>query len=299
MRIGGKDFRTDGTETYLMGILNITEDSFSDGGLYRDPENALRHALQMIEEGADILDLGAESTRPGFREVPEEEEIARLLPVIELLKRETDVPLSIDTRKPRVMDAALSAGGDLANDIWGLRYAELHPGAGPSMAEVIAKNRKPAVIMHQDLFGRDEKERTKEEAELSAISAEAEKDVLLRVREGLDRSLAIAEETGIPADQLILDPGIGFSKSTRESLQLLGRLPDMKRPGETWLLAASRKSVIGDVLSLPAGEREEGTLVTSLLAAEAGFSFVRVHSILPNKRALSFLKAVRESGKRP
>ena len=294
MRIGKKEFRTDGTETYLMGILNITEDSFSDGGRYREPEMAVRHALQMIEEGADLLDLGAESTRPGFKEIPADEELERLLPVIERLKRETDIPLSIDTRKARVMDAALAAGGDLANDIWGLRFAEFHKETGPAMAEVIARHRKPAVIMHQDLFGRNEAERTEKEA--VGLSPDARNNVILRVREGLDRSLAIAEQAGIPKDQLILDPGIGFSKSTRESLQLLGHLQQMKRTGEVWLMAASRKSVIGDVLNLPPEEREEGTLVTSLLAAEAGFSFVRVHNIRPNKRALSFLQAVKNKG---
>ncbi len=294
MKIGVKDFITDGSRTYIMGILNVTPDSFSDGGRSFDPETALRNALKMVEDGADIIDIGAESTRPGHQIITDEEELERLLPVLRLLRRETDVPLSIDSRNPKVMDAALAEGGDLANDIWGFRRQALHPEEeGTSMVEVVARHGKPAVLMHNDLLPRDESNRTEEEYCISRFSKEGKENALLRVREGLDHSLEIAEAAGINPDSLILDPGIGFAKSTRESLLLIRNLKDIMKEGEIWMMAASRKSVIGDVLELPPDQREEGTLVTTLLAAEAGCSFVRVHDVEKNKRALSFYDAVR------
>jgi len=294
MLIGGKDFIIDGFHTYIMGILNVTPDSFSDGGQFAEPEAALRHALSLIEEGADIIDIGAESTRPGHRQLTEEEELDRLLPVLRLIRSRTDIPVSIDSRNPAVMDAALSEGGDLANDILGFRGKELYPGGtGPSMAEVVAKHGKPAVIMHNDLLGRAEDERTLEAYEGSAVYGAAAGNVLIRVREGLDRSLQLANAAGLGPDKLILDPGIGFAKSTRESLQILRGLSEIKRDGEAWMLAASRKSVIGDVLELPPDQREEGTMVTSMLAVEAGYSFVRVHDVKKNRRVIAFLQAVR------
>ena len=294
MKIGGKDFIIDAFHTYIMGILNVTPDSFSDGGRFNDPEAALRHALSLIEEGADIIDIGAESTRPGHRHLTEEEELDRLLPALRLIKRETDIPVSIDSRNPVVMDAALSEGGDLANDILGFRGNELYPGGGGlSMAEVVAKHGKPAVIMHNDLLGREEDKRTAEAYAGSSVSEAAAGNVLIRVREGLDRSLKLALDAGIDPDKLILDPGIGFAKSTRESLQLLKGLREIKREGEAWLLAASRKSVIGDVLELPTDQREEGTMVTTMLAVEAGYSFVRVHDVEKNRRVIAFLQDIR------
>ena len=294
MKIGGKDFITDGSHTYIMGIINVTPDSFSDGGRNFDPETALRNAVKMAEDGADILDLGAESTRPGHRVITEEEELERLLPVLRLIRRELDIPVSIDSRNPGVMDIALSEGGDLANDIWGFRRHVLHPEeSGPSMAEVVARHGKPAVLMHNDLLPRAESERVEAEYSISQVSEEGRRNVLVRVREGLDHSLRIAKEAGIASDRLILDPGIGFAKSTEESLRLLRSIKDIIRDGEAWMMAASRKSVIGDVLGLPADQREEGTLVTTLLAAEAGCSFVRVHDVVVNRRVLSFYNAVR------
>jgi len=297
IRIGKRVYPVGNGQVYLMGILNVTPDSFSDGGEYLRPELALQHALQMAEEGADIIDIGAESTRPGYQPVSEEEETERLCRVIELLKKESDIPISVDTYKAKVMDAALSAGADLANDIWGLRYEEMHLQPDTqnreTMAEVIARHGCPAVLMHNDLMGRDEGARTTALISASHVSDEAEDDPVRRVREGMDRTLALADAAGIDRDRLILDPGIGFAKSNRESLILLDRLKDLKRKDECWLLAASRKSVIGDAIGLPVTEREEGTLVTTILAAEAGFSFVRVHAITPNLRAIRMLQAVR------
>ena len=294
MLIGGKNFITDGSYTYIMGILNVTPDSFSDGGKYHDPDAALLHALQLIREGADILDIGAESTRPGHDIITGEEELERLLPVLKRIRNETDIPISIDSRNPGVMDEALKEGGDMANDIWGFRSLLLHPEAkGPSMAEIVAKHGKPAIIMHNDLLGRDEVGRNEDMIKASSVSQEAAEDVVLRVREGLDISVDIAKEAGIPTDMLIMDPGIGFAKSTRENLIILNNLDKLRKDGEAWMLAASRKSVIGDVLKLPPDQREEGTLVTTQLAAEAGYSFVRVHNVAASRRALDFLRAVR------
>ncbi len=297
IKIGKRVYPLGNGRMYLMGILNVTADSFSDGGEYLKPELALRHALEMAEEGADIIDIGAESTRPGYQPISPEEETERLCRVIELVKKETDIPISVDTYKAKVMDAALTAGADLANDIWGLRYEEMHPEKTgenvETMARVIARHGCPAVLMHNDLMGRDEEKRTSGMALSSHVSAECMDDPVRRVREGLDRSLALADAAGIDRSRLILDPGIGFAKSNRESLILLDRLRELKKEEECWLLAASRKSVIGDALDLPVEEREEGTLVTTILAMEAGFSFVRVHSIPQNLRAIRMLQAVR------
>ena len=214
--------------------------------------------------------------------------------MIELLKKEVDCPISVDTYKAGVMDAALQAGGDLANDIWGFRYEEMHPEVEHTitMAEVVAKHGKPAVLMHNDLLGRDELKRTREMMVKSGVSEMAVTDPVRRVREGLDRSLEIAKRAGINTEDILLDPGIGFAKSNRESLKILNALSSIKKEGEMWLLATSRKSVIGDVLNLPVDQREEGTLVTSILAAEAGFAFIRVHEITPNLRGLQMLHAV-------
>ncbi len=298
MKIGKREFIFGRGRIYLMGILNITRDSFSDGGRYFSPEDALRHALEMAGQGADVIDIGAESTRPGYQPVSPEEETDRLCRTIELLRRELDIPLSIDTCKARVMDAALSAGGDMGNDIWGLRYEELHPeeaaADGETMACVLARHGKPAVVMHNDLCGRAEEERTEEIYRKSGVSGEGRRDCLVRLREGLDRSLAIADAAGIDRDKLILDPGIGFAKSSRESLRILGNLACLKKEGETWLLAASRKSVLGDVTGLPVDRREEATIATSILAADAGYSFVRVHGVEANFRALRMFLAARE-----
>ena len=297
MIIGGKSFPLREGFPYLMGILNVTPDSFSDGGKFLNPEAALRHAEKLCHDGADIIDIGAESTRPGYQPVSEEEEKERLCRVIELLKKEVDCPISVDTYKAGVMDAALKAGGDMANDIWGFRYEEMHPEEEHSitMAEVVAKNGKPAVLMHNDLLGRDEQRRNPEMVKKSFVSDMAVKDPVLRVREGLDRSLHIARSVGINMEDILLDPGIGFAKSNRESLKILNSLHTIKKEGEMWLLATSRKSVIGDALDLPVDQREEGTLVTSILAAEAGFAFVRVHEITPNLRGLKMLHAVRHA----
>ena len=301
MRIGKKTFPKSGNHVYIMGILNLTPDSFSDGGRFLGYDAAMRHTEEMIREGADIIDIGAESTKPGYIPVPAEEEIGRLTDVLRAIKRNFDVPVSVDTYKAEVMDAAFAEGADLGNDIWGLRYEELHPELsrnyyGSTMAEVAAKHRRPMVLMHNDLMERKAENRTEEQWKKSGVSVQGREDVIRRAEEGLKRSLEIAENAGIEKEDLILDPGVGFAKTLKENQRVLAELSAFQSLGCHLLLGASRKSVIGDTLHLPPEEREEGTIVTSILAAEAGYAFVRVHDVQKNRRALDFLEYILSAG---
>ena len=308
MKIGNKEFDMTNNHVYVMGILNVTPDSFSDGGKYSDPDKALRHAQQMIEEGADIIDIGGESTRPYFIPVSIQEEIARVTAVVEMVKERFDVPVSVDTYKPEVMAACLEAGADLANDIWGLRHEVFNDktnteGRTSRMAEVVARFDVPVVIMHNDSLGRSAEDRDEElirsYAESTGVSFERAKEqaqednIIMRVFSGLEDSISIAKAHGIAEDKLILDPGIGFAKTQKENLKVLKW---MKEIGDFFeypmFLGASRKSVIGNALDLPAEEREEGTIVTSILAAEAGYKFVRVHDVKKNVRALRLIETI-------
>lgn len=265
MKIGGTIFDI-GHRTYIMGILNVTPDSFSDGGRFQDADAALRHAEEMIRDGADILDVGGESTRPGHVQVSEEEEIRRVVPVIRRLKEQFDIPVSIDTYKSRVARAALDAGADLVNDIWGLKYDR-------DLAGVIAEYGVPCCLMHN-----------REKAEYKAFIPE--------VLEDLRESVGLAEAAGISAERIILDPGIGFGKTYEMNLEMLRHLQELKSLGYPILLGTSRKSVIGLTLDLPADQREEGTLVTTVLGIQSGCSFVRVHDVKANVRAARMTEAI-------
>lgn len=265
MKIGGTIFDI-GHRTYIMGILNVTPDSFSDGGQFQDVDAALRHAEEMIRDGADILDVGGESTRPGHVQVSEEEEIRRVVPVIRRLKEQFDIPVSIDTYKSRVARAALDAGADLVNDIWGLKYDR-------ELAGVIAEYGVPCCLMHN-----------REKAEYKAFIPE--------VLEDLRESVGLAEAAGISAERIILDPGIGFGKTYEMNLEMLRHLQELKSLGYPILLGTSRKSVIGLTLDLPADQREEGTLVTTVLGIQSGCSFVRVHDVKANVRAARMTEAI-------
>ena len=260
MQIGNREFNLK-NNTYIMGILNITPDSFSDGGNYNTVEKALRRTGRMIEEGADIIDIGAESTRPGHESITSEEELERLIPVLTAIKKEYDIPVSIDTYKAETAEEAIRYGADLINDIWGLKYDN------GEMAEVIAGSNRPCVLMH------NKKE---------AVYADLIGDIITE----LSGTLSIAREKGIAPDKIILDPGVGFGKTYEDNLRVLSRLNDFNVLGYPMLLGASRKSVIGNALNLPVDERLEGTIVTTILAAQAGYSFVRVHDIKENRRAL-------------
>lgn len=265
MIIGRKEFDTE-HHTYLMGILNVTPDSFSDGGRYSRLDAALAHAEQLIQDGADLLDVGGESTRPGHRQISDEEEITRVVPVIEALKKEFDVPVSVDTYKSRVASAALSAGADLINDIWGLKYDE-------KMASVIAESGAACCLMHNR-------------------NHTAYRSFLSEFMEDMRECVRLADEAGIRRDRIILDPGVGFGKTYEMNLEIIDRLEILCELGLPVLLGTSRKSVIGLTLDLPVDQREEGTLVTTVYAVQKGCAFVRVHDVKKNRRAVQMTEAL-------
>lgn len=270
MKIGNKEFDTQ-AHTYVMGILNITPDSFSDGGKWNDKDKALKHVEEMIKDGMDILDIGGESTRPGYTAVSEEEEIERTVPIIEAVKAKFDIPVSMDTYKHKVAKAGIEAGVDLINDIWGLKYDR-------EMAGIIAKNGLPCCLMHN-----------REKAEYH--------NFMLEVAGDLAETIRIAKEAGIADEKIILDPGVGFGKTYENNLEVLKRLEELNQFGYPVMLGASRKSVIGLALDLPEEERVEGTLVTTILAVIKGCSFVRVHDVKENVRAIRMAEAILTSTK--
>lgn len=269
MQIGNKYFDLS-NHTYIMGILNVTPDSFSDGGKYNSIDQALKQVEKMIAEGADIIDIGGESTRPGYTLLSDEEEISRVLPVIEAIKKNFDVPLSLDTYKGKVAKAGIDMGIDLINDIWGLKYDK-------EMANIIAKADIPCCLMHN----RQNKDYN---------------DFLKDVIADLQISIDIAIKAGIKKENIILDPGIGFAKTYEHNLIMLNNLKSLECLGYPMLLGASRKSVIGLTLDLPTQERVEGTITTSILAGLSNYSFVRVHDVKENKRALKVLAAIKGGG---
>ena len=269
MRIGNREFDVK-NKTYIMGILNVTPDSFSDGGSFYDVDSAVRHAGDMIEKGAHILDIGGESTRPGHTQISEEEEIARIIPIIKAIKATYDIPVSVDTYKSKVAEAAILAGADLINDIWGLKY-------DGTMAEVIARYDIPCCLMHN-----------RRDTDYQNFMAEVLSD--------LKESVNIAKQAGIPDDKIILDPGVGFAKNYEQNLEVIARVGELKALGYPVLLGTSRKSVIGLTLDLPVEERLEGTLVTTVMAVEQGISFVRVHDVQENARAIRMAERILKHG---
>ncbi len=265
MIIGNRYFDTR-NNTYIMGILNVTPDSFSDGGKYNTLDAALFHVEEMIADGADIIDIGGESTRPGYTMISEEEEIARTAPMIAAIKERFDVPLSIDTYKSKVAAAAVEAGVDMINDAWGLKYDE-------NMAKVICDSGKACCLMHN-----------REKAEYTDFFSELQSD--------LQGILKTAKQAGIASQKVMIDPGIGFGKTYPQNLEVICRLRELQQWGYPVMLGASRKSVIGLTLDLPVDERVEGTLVTTVFAAENSCAFVRVHDVKENARAIRMIEAI-------
>ena len=273
LMIGKKQFKRQG-HTYVMGILNVTPDSFSDGGSYPELSDALYRVEQMMKEGAELIDVGGESTRPGYiLQITDEEEIARTCPVIEAIKKNFDVPVSLDTYKSEVAKAGVQAGMDLFNDIWGLQY-------DPKMAKIIAQSGLPCVLMH------NRKEKMGDE-----IKATPELEAMFR--EDFGRILTIAEEAGIDREKIILDPGVGFAKSYEQNLWVINHLLFFQEMGYPVLLGTSRKSVVGLTLDLPVNERVEGTLATTAFAVECGCCMVRVHDVRENVRFIRMMEAIR------
>jgi dihydropteroate synthase len=265
-----------GKRTLIMGILNVTPDSFSDGGRWVEVEEALAHARQMEAEGADIIDIGAESSRPGFVPMPAEEEIARLTPYLKALSAECQLPISVDTFKAETAEAALEMGADILNDIWGLQYRE-EPG---EMAKVAAQYQVPVIAMHNQ-----------KGTDYQAY----EGDVIAAERDFFRRTIEIAEAAGLPRELLILDPGVGFGKTVEDNLMVMNRqeeLTEIDGFAYPLLLGTSRKSVIGKTLDLPVDQRLEGTLATSVIGAMKGADIVRVHDVKENLRAIRMAEAI-------
>lgn len=265
MIIGNKEFKDSG-KTYIMGILNVTPDSFSDGGRFNSLDSALYHTEEMIHDGADIIDIGGESTRPGYEMISDQEEIDRVTPVLEAVKARFDIPVSIDTYKSAVAEAVISSGADLINDIWGLKYDS-------NMSKVIADGGVSCCLMHN-------------------AKKAMQGDPVKQLYSDLKDTISIARAAGIADDRIMLDPGVGFAKDTRQNLITIEHMDDFLQLGYPMLLGTSRKSVIGNTLNLPKDEREEGTLVTTVMAVMKGYSYVRVHNVKANKRAVDMTEAI-------
>ncbi len=268
MIIGNQEFLEEG-HTYVMGILNVTPDSFSDGGRYNHLDAALKHTEQMIKDGAAIIDVGGESTRPGHEKITDQEEIDRILPVIEKIKQEFSVPVSLDTYKAAVAKEGIQAGADLLNDIWGLQY-------DPAMGKIVADSGVAYCLMHN----RDK------------ITEEMDADLFIgQMKEDAKRAL----DAGIKKERIILDPGVGFAKTQEQNLMTIANLDRLKALGYPVLLGTSRKSVIGYVLDVPTDKRSVGTLATSAVAVQTGCMFVRVHDVKENVELIQMLERIRES----
>ena len=265
MIIGKKEFDVK-HKTYIMGILNVTPDSFSDGGRFNQMDAALRHAEEMARDGADIIDIGGESTRPGHTVISDEEEIARVVPVISAVKERFDVPVSVDTYKGKVAEAALQAGADLVNDIWGFRHDK-------RVAELTAQYGAACCLMHN-----------RHEPVYQNFLEDMVKDMEICVK--------IARDAGVSDDKIILDPGVGFGKTYEMNLSAIRHVDVLHRLGFPILLGTSRKSVIGLTLELPADQRVEGTLATTVIGVLKGCAFVRVHDVKENKRVIQMTEAV-------
>lgn len=265
MKIGNTEFKL-GERTYVMGILNVTPDSFSDGGKFNNIEAALKKTKELIDDGADIIDIGGESTRPNFEVVKAEEEIKRVVPIIKAIKENFDIPISIDTYKSETAKAAIEAGADLINDVWGFKKDK-------NMAKVAYEYGVPCILMHN-----------REKAEYNNLMEDVISD--------LEESINIALEAGVKKENIILDPGIGFAKTLEENLKVMNNLEKIRDMGYPVLLGTSRKSMIGLTLDLPVDKRLEGTIATTVLGIVKGSEFIRVHDVLENKRACVMTDAI-------
>ncbi|MDQ0228496.1 dihydropteroate synthase [Metabacillus niabensis] len=266
----GKHILDYGEKTLIMGILNITPDSFSDGGSYVELDRAITHAKEMVKNGADIIDIGGESTRPGFEAVSVEEELKRVIPVIKRLSEEVDVPISIDTYKAEVAKQSIEAGATIINDIWGAK-------ADPNMASVAATYNVPIILMHNR----------------NNLNY---KDLIPDMIEDLIESVKIVKDAGVKDENIILDPGVGFAKTMDDNLQVMNHLDAFVALGYPVLLGTSRKRFIGHVLDLPANDRMEGTGATVCLGIERGCQIVRIHDVLEISRMAKMMDAMLGKG---
>ncbi len=279
-----------GARTYIMGIINATPDSFSGDGLLATDGDwvlaAVAQGVRFVEEGADILDVGGESTRPGAAPISAEEEMARVIPVIRALRQATDVPISIDTYKAAVAEAALDAGADMVNDVWGLRM-------DPEMAPLVARRGVPVILMHN----RSRPKNAVQEERLGGRYVGIEYENLIEdVKRELMDSVALARAAGIPDEHIILDPGIGFGKTVEQNLELIDRLDEIAALGYPILLGPSRKSFIGYTLDLPPDQRVEGTAAAVAIGIDRGADIVRVHDVLYMARVARMTDAIVRRG---
>ncbi|MCP1156287.1 MULTISPECIES: dihydropteroate synthase [Bacillus] len=259
-----------GKKTLVMGILNATPDSFSDGGKYFDADKAVKHALEMAANGADIIDIGGESTRPGFDEVSAEEELERVIPVIRAVAKEVPLPISIDTYKAAVAEEAISAGAHIINDVWGAKK-------DPKMAETASRLGVPIILMHN-----------RENRDYSVFV----RDVL----NDLYESIHIARNAGVKEENIILDPGIGFAKNLPYNLEMMRNLDTITSLGYPVLLGTSRKSFIGTILDLPVEERVEGTGATVCYGIQKGCQIIRIHDVKEMSRLAKMMDALMGKG---
>ena len=271
MKIGNREFDIK-NKCYIMGILNLTPDSFYDGGKYTFSDAAMFRVERMIEQGVDILDIGGESTRPGATVISEEEEIERVIPVLERIKSSFDVPVSLDTYKPNVAKAGLDVGVSMINDIWGLKHDS-------EMARVIAEAGVPCCLMHN-----------REDKPESYIYHDTMAEIISELRQ----SIELAKKAGISDDNIIVDPGLGFAKSYEDNIAVMSQLKRLHELGKPILFGASRKSFIGLALDVEPQERLEGTLATTAIAVECDCSFVRVHDVKENARVIKMLETVKK-----
>ncbi len=266
-----------GKQTLLMGVLNVTPDSFSDGGLFFDKEKAIAHGLRMVEEGADIIDIGGESTRPGSKLLELEEELRRVIPVIESLAKEVDIPISIDTYKSTIAQKAIGAGAQMINDISGLHF-------DPNLAQVAVKEDVPIVLMHI----RGTPETMQKDVHYDSLFSE----ILQYLRESIKR----AESAGIDPRQIIIDPGIGFGKTLEDNLLIIKYLYEFRVLGKPILLGTSRKTFIGRILDTEVADRLEGTLSSIAIGVFNGAHIIRTHDVLQAKKAIAVADAIRLAG---
>ena len=253
-------------ETFVMGILNVTPDSFSDGGEYNSVEKAVAQAKKMVADGAKIIDVGGESTRPGYTRISDEDEIARVVPVIEALINEVPAIISIDTYKSNVARAAIEAGAHMINDIWGAK-------ADPQMAQVAAELNVPIILMHN--------------REMDTYA-----DYFVDFLQDMNESIDIVKAAGVPDEHIMLDPGIGFVKNLAQSIETMQRLEELVALGYPVLLATSRKRMIGAVLDLPVDERVEGTAATCAFGVQKGCHMMRVHDVKEIARTVKMMDAL-------
>lgn len=264
-----------GKRTYIAGVLNITPDSFSDGGLYFGVDKALRQAERLIEAGADLLDIGGESTRPFSQPVPLEEELSRIIPVIKAIRERFDIPISVDTYKAKVAEEALSAGANLVNDISALRF-------DPKMAEVVARYQVPVILMHM-----------KGTPQTMQIDPSYE-DVIQEIKQFFEQRIEAAERAGIRREHILLDPGIGFGKRLEDNLKIIREVDAFFELGLPVMLGPSRKSFLGQILDKEARERDTGTMAVVALAAFQGVHLVRVHNVEMARDTIKVIQALKE-----